>query len=751
MRRRSRQVLLLRPGGREGIDSIRGTVERVTFRSEESGYAVLRVLPFGGSEPVTVVGNVGAAQVGEELSLQGRWVRNPRFGPQFEVESYRSVVPATLAGLQRYLGSGLIRGIGKELARRIVATFGEETLTVLEERPERLAEVKGLGPKRVERVCEAWREQRIVHEAMIFLQSHGISPLLAHRIWKRYRDETIDVLHHDPYRLAHDIPGIGFKTADRIAARLGLPPDAPARAEAAVLHALSRCTDDGHVWVPREELLERTERELDVPRGPAERALDALLLSRRVAGEPPPPAVPAPGVNWTPAELAPASLATCERGIAESLAGLLATPATGPPIDGARALAWYESQASLRLAEQQREAVARALTEKVLVITGGPGTGKTTLLRAALSILHRKRLRLALAAPTGRAAKRLSEATGLPAQTVHRLLAFDPRAGGFERRRGSPLPADGVVIDEASMLDVVLAHHLFAAIPPEAHLILVGDVDQLPSVGPGNVLGDLIESECVPVVRLTEVFRQAAASRIVDAAHRIRRGEAPQSAPAKGGDFYFLEEEPERVTERIVRLVAEDVPRRLGLDPIRDIQVLCPMNRGRAGAQELNEALQARLNPNGLEAVAGWKRLRVGDRVMQVTNDYDRDVYNGDLGRIVAARPAQGDVLVDFDGRRVAYGAADLDELMLAYACSIHKAQGSEYPVVIVPLVPSHWVMLARNLLYTAVTRGRRLVLLVGSRRALWRAVRNDRPTLRRTRLVERLRAAVRPAGPARP
>ena len=738
-------MLLLRPGAREGVDSIRGTVERVTFRSEESGYAVLRVQLPGEAEPATVVGNVGAAQVGEELALQGRWVRNPKYGPQFEVETCRAVIPATLAGLRRYLGSGLIKGIGRELARRIVETFGEETLGVLDERPERLGEVEGLGPKRVERVREAWREQKVVKEVMIFLQSHGISPLLAHRIWKRYRDGTIDVLHHDPYRLARDIAGIGFRTADRIAANLGLPPDAPARAEAAVLHTLSELTDDGHVWVPREELLERTVRELEVPRGPAERALAALLLARRVAGEPPPPAVPAPDVNWTPEELAPASLAACERSIAESLGDLLAAPQPGPRIDVPRALAWYESQASLTLAERQREAIARALVEQVLVITGGPGTGKTTLLRGALTILARKRRRLLLAAPTGRAAKRMTEATGMPAQTIHRLLAFDPRGGGFAHRRGAPLEADVVVIDEASMLDTVLAHHLLAALPPQARLILVGDVDQLPSVGPGNVLGDVIESGRVPVVRLTEVFRQAAASRIVAGAHRIRRGEAPQSAPDKGGDFYFLEEEPERVTERIVKLVAEDVPRRLGVDPVREIQVLCPMNRGRAGSHELNEALQARLNPNGLEAVSGWKRLRVGDRVMQIANDYDRDVYNGDLGRIAAAREAQGDVVVEFDGRLVAYDAHDLDALVLAYACSVHKAQGSEYPVVVVPLVPSHWVMLARNLLYTAVTRGRRLVLLVGSRRALWRAVRNDRPTLRRTKLVERLRATLRP------
>jgi len=746
----------VRPAPRDGVDSLRGVVERITYRAEDSGYAVLRVQVAGEPEPLTAVGNVGAAQVGEEVALQGRWVRNPKYGPQLEVTSFRSTVPATLLGLRRYLGSGLIRGIGKELARRIVERLGEATLEALDAGDQRLREVEGIGPKRAESIREAWREQKAIKEAMIFLQGHGISPLLAHRIWKRYRDETIDVLHHDPYRLAADVHGIGFKTADRIATSLGLPHDAPARAEAALLHTLSGLNDDGHVWVPAAELLERAERDLDVPRVAAERALAALHASRRVATEPaaggagaptapPDPDAPPPPDETPPPTLdvAPASLAACERSIAQTLAELLRTRSRPVPLDVPRALAWYETETKLRLAERQREAIARGLTEKVLVITGGPGTGKTTLLRGVLAVLRKKGVRVLLAAPTGRAAKRMTEATGLPAQTIHRLLAFDPKSGGFARRRDHVLDADVVVIDEASMLDVVLAHHLLAAVPPEARLILVGDVDQLPSVGPGNVLCDVIDSGRVPLVRLTEVFRQAASSHIVAGAHSIRQGRAPADAPGKGGDFYFLEEEPERVTERIVQLVAADIPRRLGVDPVADVQVLCPMNRGRAGSQELNEALQARLNPHGAEVVLGWRRLRLGDRVMQIANDYDRGVYNGDLGRILSARSDTGDVVVDFDGRPVAYDARDLDELMLAYACSIHKAQGSEYPVVVVPLVPSHWAMLARNLLYTAVTRGKRLVLLVGTRRALMRAVRNDAPVRRRTKLVQRLRAAI--------
>ncbi|MBI5500254.1 MAG: ATP-dependent RecD-like DNA helicase [Deltaproteobacteria bacterium] len=745
-------------------------VERITYRAEDTGYAVLRIQVPGTPEPITAVGNLGAAQVGEEVSLHGRWTRNPKYGPQLEVTSYRATVPSTVAGLRRYLGSGLIHGIGKELARRIVERFGERTLEVLDVAPETLREVGGIGEKRVQSIREAWREQKAIQAAMVFLQSHGASPLLAHRIWKRYAERTIDILHHDPYRLAQDIRGVGFKTADRIAQELGVPHDAPARAEAALLHVVGELTDDGHVWVPADDVLARAERDLDVPRAAAERALEQLRIHRRVESDPANPQLasdlaegaptqdspstalragrlktqdsPLPSTALRagpPALLAPASLAACERGIASSLAALLRTPAKPTPLDVPAALAWYESQASLRLAPLQREAIARGLSEKVLVITGGPGTGKTTLLRGILAVLRRKRVRTALAAPTGRAAKRMTEATGVAAQTIHRLLAFDPKTWSFTRRRDRTLEADVVVIDEASMLDVVLAHHLLAAVPREARLLLVGDVDQLPSVGPGHVLSDIIASGRVPVVRLTEVFRQAAKSSIVSAAHDIRRGAIPRSAPARGGDFYVLEEEPENVTARIVRLVADDIPRRLGLDPVTDIQVLCPMNRGRSGSQELNDALQARLNPGGTEAVSGWRRLRVGDRVMQIANDYDREVYNGDLGRIVAAGADSGEVTVEFDGRPVAYGARDLDELMLAYACSIHKAQGSEYPVVVVPLVPSHWQMLARNLLYTAVTRGKRLVLLVGSPRALGRAVRNDAPVLRCTKLVERL------------
>ncbi|MBI5487830.1 MAG: ATP-dependent RecD-like DNA helicase [Deltaproteobacteria bacterium] len=743
------------PTPKDGEDSLEGLVERVTYRAEDTGYAVLRIRIPGTPEPVTAVGNLGAAQVGEEVALRGRWTRNPKYGPQLEVTSYRATVPSTVAGLRRYLGSGLIHGIGKELARRIVEHFGERTISVLDDAPETLREVGGIGGKRVQSIRDAWHEQKAIQSAMVFLQSHGASPLLAHRIWKRYADRTIDILHHDPYRLAQDIRGVGFKTADRIAQELGVPHDAPARAEAALQHVVGELTDDGHVWIPADDALARAERDLDVPRAAAERALEQLRIQRRVETDPPDSQLPFDGAQGGPTHdsrltthdsplppplLAPASLAACERGIASSLAALLRTPAKPVPLDVPAALAWYESQSSLRLAPLQREAVARGLAEKVLVITGGPGTGKTTLLRAILAVLRRKRVRTALAAPTGRAAKRMTEATGVAAQTIHRLLAFDPKTWSFTRRRDRTLEADVVIIDEASMLDVVLAHHLLAAVPREARLILVGDVDQLPSVGPGNVLSDVIASARVPVVRLTEVFRQAARSSIVAAAHDVRRGGIPRSAPARGGDFYFLEEEPENVTARIVRLVAEDIPRRLELDPAADIQVLCPMNRGRSGSQELNDALQARLNPGGAEAVSGWRRLRVGDRVMQIANDYDREVYNGDLGRIIAAGGESGEVTVEFDGRAVSYGARDLDELMLAYACSIHKAQGSEYPVVVVPLVPSHWQMLARNLLYTAITRGKRLVLLVGSPRALGRAVRNDAPVLRRTKLVERLR-----------
>jgi exodeoxyribonuclease V alpha subunit len=733
MTRRTRQVALVPPATREGSDSLRGTVERITYRSEESGYVVLRLAVAGEREPIAVVGNLGAAEPGEELWVEGHWVRDPRYGPQFKAVACRSAIPSTLAGLRKYLGSGLIRGIGKALAGRIVQRFGETTVDVLDGTPDRLSEVAGIGPKRVEAVRRAWAEQRAVKDVMILLQSHGVSPLLAHRIWRTYRENAIDVLHRDPYRLAHDIRGVGFKTADRIAGDLGIPRDAPARADAALIHLLGAASDEGHVWVDADELLARMREELEIPEAPAGRALADAVRHLRIAAEP---------SREDPREVALASLDACERAAAAALRRIVRTPPRLVPIDAERAVLWYQSTASIELAPQQREAILRALRDKVLVVTGGPGTGKTTLLRGVLAVLARKRVRTALAAPTGRAAKRMTEATGVEARTIHRLLEYDPRRGGFLRGPDRPIEADLVVIDEASMLDTVLAHRLLAAIHPASRLVLVGDIDQLPSVGPGHVLGDVIVSERVPVVRLTEVFRQAASSLIVRNAHGIRRGVFPVSPRDKTADFYFIEEEPEKVTERVVRLVAEDLPRRRGVDPFTDVQVLCPMNRGRAGTAEINEALQARLNPDGAEVRQGWKRIRVGDRVMQTANDYDRDVFNGDLGRVVSVRPGDRDVLVEFDGRTVPYTTADLDDLTLAYACSIHKSQGSEYPVVVVPLVPAHWVMLARNLLYTAVTRGKRLVLLVGSRRALGRAVSNDRPVHRRTRLAQRIRDA---------
>lgn len=707
-------------------EAFQGQVDRVVFTAE-SGFTVAKVKREGRREPVTVVGRMPGLRAGETIEVKGRWKHDAKFGEQLEVESYQAVLPATVEGIRRYLGSGMVKNVGKEMAKRIVATFGDKALEVIEHHPERLADVEGIGPKRVASIKAAWVEQREIRSVMVWLQGHGVSPAYATRIYKRFGSGAARIVQENPYRLADEVFGIGFKMADAIARRVGIAEDSPKRVEAGILFCLGDAAGEGHCFLPMDETIRRAGELLGV-HGAATAVEEA---AKRLIGEG--RAVEDSGTLWT------LELLEAERSAARRLDVLLAAPPRGRrELDAEKALAFAEEKTGRRFADAQRDAIVRAAGGKVTVITGGPGTGKTTVVDALCRVVQARRERILLAAPTGRAAKRLAEATGLEAKTVHRLLEIDPRSGGFKRNASNPLEADVLVVDETSMVDLPLFRSILEAVPDGARLVFVGDADQLPSVGPGNVLRDVISSGRVPTVRLDRIFRQAEHSGIVDAAHSINAGEMPVDA----GDFFVIaREEPEDAVATISDLVGERIGKRWSLDPLRDVQVLAPMNRGVAGATNLNAVLQARLNPSGREIQAGPRRFRIGDRVLQVRNDYDRDVYNGDLGRVTAFDEEEGRLEVEIDGRPVVYEASDADELRLAYASSIHRSQGSEYPAVVVPVLTQHFMMLQRNLLYTAVTRGKKLVVLVGSRKAISMAVRNDSGRARFTRLQARLQA----------
>ena len=742
------------------VSLLDGVLERVTFANPETGYTIARIGPaHGGSELITVVGALLGAQVGESLRLRGRWTSHPKFGRQFEVHSYTTVLPATTQGIQRYLGSGLIKGIGPVMAERMVAHFGVDIMHVIESEPARLIEVDGLGPKRTAKITAAWAEQKAIKEVMVFLQGVGVSTSLAVRIYKKYGDEAIAVVRDEPYRLAADVWGIGFKTADTIAAAVGIARDSPERIKAGLAYTLSEAADDGHCYLPAPNLMADAAKILEVPAELITPCLDELAAAEGVIRE----AVPAAGSAASSDAARPAQAGTvpqvpavylppflmAERALSTALLRLLATRADRlaafSGVDWDKALAWLRSRTGTPLAPEQEEAVRLALTSRVAVLTGGPGCGKSFTVRSVVALARAKGAKVVLAAPTGRAAKRLAELTGHEAATIHRLLQLRP-GGEPSFDAATPLDADLVVVDETSMVDLILANKLVKAVPLGAHLLLVGDVDQLPSVGAGEVLRDLLTAGTLPVVRLTKIFRQAQQSGIVVNAHRINAGQPP-GLTGFADFFWFACDDPEETAALVTDIVARRIPARFGLDPRRDVQVLCPMHRGPAGAGSLNLALQEALTPfrdGQPERRYGGRVFRVGDKVTQLRNNYEKGaagVFNGTVG-VVTGISLEDHVLtvVTDEDEQVEYGFDELDELAHAYAVTIHRSQGSEYPAVVIPLTMSSWMMLQRNLLYTGVTRAKKLVVLAGSRRALAVAIRSKGSGRRHTALAHRLR-----------
>ena len=694
---------------------------------------MLKVKAKGHREDVAVVGSLPSATPGEWLTAEGRWERNREFGMQFRAELLKSSAPTTKEGIEKYLGSGMVKGIGPVYAKKLVQKFGEKIFEIIENESGRLEDVEGIGPMRRRRIKDAWAEQKIIRDIMVFLHSNGVGTSRAVRIYKTYGENAIEQVRANPYRLAQDISGIGFKSADQIAQKIGIPHDSIVRACAGLAHVLQEATGQGHCGLPVDLLKEEAGKLLLVNESIVQAALERTLAERELIWE---------KVGDEALVLLP-TLQRAEEGIATRIKRLANAPPSYPPIDFEKAVVWCQAKTGKELAPSQRDALKQALKSRVLVITGGPGVGKTTLVNAILLILRAKKVRCLLCAPTGRAAKRLSETTGFEAKTIHRLLEVLPGRGGFSHNEENPLECDLLVVDETSMVDVPLMNHLLRALPESAGLLLVGDVDQLPPVGPGMALRNIIESGVVPVVRLTEVFRQASDSQIIRNAHRINEGLMPEVAD-NGSDFFFVErEEVDRIAETVIEFVKKRIPNKFKLDPIRDVQVLSPMNRGSLGIRELNARLQEELNARKAEEPFvekfGWQ-YRIRDKVIQTENDYDKEVFNGDIGQIAKIDPAERELTVRFDQREVKYDFGELDELSLAYAITIHKSQGSEFPAVIIPLATQHYLLLQRNLVYTGVTRGKQLVMLIGQSKALSLAVKNNRTEQRFSGLLARLK-----------
>ncbi len=720
-----------------GQQELRGTLERVVFHNEENGYTVLRLKLQNKDEPATVVGFMADPKPGLGLRVAGEWVTDPRFGRQFKMSACECLLPATAEGIRHYLSSGLIKGVGKARATRIVETFGEETFDILDNDPDRLCEVPGINPRLVSDIKLAWDEHRGIRDLIMFLQPHGVSTSYAVRIFRHYGKSAVNIVKENPYCLAMDIRGIGFLTADMVAMKLGHAPESPLRAEAGLLYTLRKVTDDGNLFYPYADLVTLTSEELGVDTGLVEEAVRALAAEERVVIEEfeEPCGHKFEGVYLN-------RYYHYERGIARYLNRILRSPKSVRFEEPEKLLSRVMGSLSIALADEQAEAVGATMRDKVLVITGGPGTGKTTVINAIIKLYKSKGAKILLAAPTGRAAKRMAETSGVEAKTIHRLLEYSPKDDGFARNEDTPLACGLLVIDEASMLDAMLTHHLLKAVPLGTTLVLVGDVNQLPSVGPGNVLRDIIASKAVPVVELTEVFRQAAESEIIVNAHLINQGKTPELTPPSGGmsDFYFIrQEDPDKAADMIVDLVKNHIPRKFGFDPVDDIQVLTPMHKGVAGAANLNLRLQSALNRQSEMLQRGERRFVLDDKVMQIRNNYEKDVFNGDIGRICYVSQEERELAVRFEDRNIIYNWEELDEIVPAYAISVHKSQGSEYPAVVLPVLTQHYMLLQRNVLYTGVTRGKRLVILVGSPKALAMALKNNKMRFRHTRLAQRL------------
>ncbi|MCL2164400.1 MAG: ATP-dependent RecD-like DNA helicase [Oscillospiraceae bacterium] len=713
------------------MEKLKAVVERITYANEDNGFSVIKVKSHGYSDLVTVVGKFAAINAGAVAEFYGEWVVDSKYGRQFSASQYKETMPATLSGLEKYLGSGMIKGIGPVNARRIVKHFREDTLKVIEEQPNRLCEISGIGEKRVEMITTAWKEHMEIKNVMLFLQEHGISTAYAIKIFKTYGDESIDVVKDDPYRLADDIWGIGFRTADRIAQQLGFEKESKKRCMAGVVYVLNEFSGDGHCYAPKGELIERSVKILEIGEDLVAECVAELAAEKKI-------------IEWEDDKMFIPSLYYSEMGLAQRIERIVKTKSAGVlAVAGDNAeviIERVEREARIKYDSVQTEAVKEALASEFTVITGGPGTGKTTVTKAVIRAFEAVGAKVFLAAPTGRAAKRMTEATRREAKTVHRLLEIKP-PNNYKRNSDNPLECDVLIVDEASMLDSVLAYNLLKAVRNEAKVVFVGDVDQLPSVGPGNVLKDIISSGAVCTVELKKIFRQAMGSDIVKNAHRVNRGEFPSLKNHEGTDFFFIEEEDfAGAAGKIIELCKTRLPKYYGIDPVEDIQVLCPMNRGDTGAINLNAELQKALNPSDETISYGNLRFRIGDKVMQIRNNYEKNVFNGDIGRITSIDREDRTVVIKYDGNDIEYDVTELDEVVLAYAITVHKSQGSEYKLVVAPVTTQHFMMLQKNLLYTCITRAKTAMVIVGSKKAVAIAVKNQKAAVRNTMLAEFLR-----------